>query len=223
VPGATADGAANVIVESAATLVNLAPKGRAVFAAEDIAALEPMLAWKDGAPLVARRASGRGETWLVTLPFAVDTSDLTLRPGFLALLDAWVAEARLRASPRRGDVGGAWTFAGKDITIEGPVGPVAIARDVAPGARAVARAVPALVGAYRITVDGRKELRVAAPPERELDLRPRAIGESAAGGATLGDNHAAVDVSWVIALSLLVLLAAEMALRLYAKTRPAAT
>jgi hypothetical protein len=84
------------------------------------------------------------------------------------------------------------------------------------------RAFPPLVGAYRIEIDGRKEIRVAAPPERELDLRTRATRESA-GSSALGDNHAAVDVSWAAALGLLVLLAVEMALRLYAKARPATT
>jgi hypothetical protein len=189
-------------------------------AAEDVGALEALLAWKDGAPLVARRALGRGEAWVVTLPFAVGASDLTLRPGFLTLLDGWIAEARLRAAPRRGEVGGAWSFTGHDVAIEGPAGPLALQRDAIPGAPPTVRAVPPLAGAYRITVDGRKELRVAAPPEHELDLRPRATRESA-GASALGDNHAAIDVSWAVALALLVLLGAELALRLYAKARPA--
>ena len=35
----------------------------------------------------------------------IDASDFALRPGFLALLEAFVAESRQRAAPRRGDVG----------------------------------------------------------------------------------------------------------------------
>jgi hypothetical protein len=219
-PGANPESAASVMSESAATLADLAPRGRATLAPEDVSAIEPLVAWKDGAPLVARRAMGRGEAWIATLPFAVEASDLTLRPGFLALLDAWVGGALVRAAPRRGDVGTPWTFTGRDVAIEGPAGPVAVTRDAPPAA--VARAVPALVGAYRIAIDGRKELRVAAPPQAELDLRPRATQENARGSA-LGDNHAAVDVSWAVALALLGLLALEMALRIYAKARPAAT
>ena len=48
-----------------------------------------MAKWTDGALLVGRRPVGRGEAWVVTLPFSVDASDLTLRPAFLSLLAGW--------------------------------------------------------------------------------------------------------------------------------------
>jgi hypothetical protein len=83
------------------------------------------------------------------------------------------------------------------------------------------RAVPPRLGAYRISVDGRDELRVAAPIARELDLRPRAAAQ-AAGTSALGDRHASVDISWAIALVLLGLLTAEITLRVWTKTRPQA-
>jgi hypothetical protein len=64
--------------------------------------------------------------------------------------------------------------------------------------------------------DGKEELRVAAPVERELDLRPRAAKSSADPGM-LGERRASVDVSWAVALVLLGLLTAEMALRVHAQ------
>ncbi len=219
VPGMNADSAAPLLADSAQSLVDLAPRGRITLAAEDVKLLEILAAWKDGPPLFARRSLGRGDAWLSTLPFAVDASDLTLRPGFLAFLDAWVGEARLRASPRRTDVGQPWLFAGAragDLKVDGPLGAVAVA-----GEAGVARVVPTRLGAYRIVEAGKSQLRVAAPVAREIDLRPR-TAVAATGGDGLGDRHASVDVSWAIALLLLALMTGEIGLRLRARTRLAA-
>lgn len=199
--------------DAAASLIDLAAKGRATLAPDDASAFEPVLKWSDGAPLVTRRARGRGEVWLTTLPFSVDVSDMALRPGFLSLLDAVVAGAKERSSPLRGDVGVPWVFAGaRDVEATGPGGRVAASRD-----DGALRLVPALIGPYRLTVDGTPELRVAAPVQREIDLRPRRVA-SAATASSLGGGVSVVDVSWAIALALLVLVAAETVLR--AVTRP---
>ena len=202
--------------EAASSLADLAPKGRAKLAEQDVSAYEPLLRWSDGGPLVARRARGRGAFWLTTLPFSVETSDLALRPGFLALLDAFVTEAKQRATPRRGDVGVPWTFAGaRSVETQGPQGPSVVTRD-----DGVLRLVPALAGAYRVTIDGAKELRVAAPLAREMDLRARAVAPSATSSA-LGGGVAIVDVSWMIALALLALVAGELAARAVVRARAA--
>ena len=148
---------------------------------------------------------------MTTLPFSVETSDLALRPGFLSLLDAFVSEAKLRASPRRGDVGTPWTFGGaRQVGAQGPGGTLTPTRD-----DGSLRLVPVLVGAYRISIDGTKELRVAAPLAREIDLRPRAVAVSATSAA-LGGGVAIVDVSWMVALLLLALVAVELVLRAFA-------
>jgi hypothetical protein len=194
--------------EAASSLADLSPKGRAKLAEQDVSTYEPLLKWSDGAPLVGRRARGRGDVWMTTLPFSVETSDLALRPGFLALLDAFVNEAKQRATPRRGDVGTPWTFAGaRQVEAQGPGGPLTAARD-----DGVLRLVPVLAGAYRVSIDGGKELRVAAPLAREIDLRPRAVASSATSAA-LGGGVAIVDVSWMVALFLLGLVAVELVLR----------
>jgi hypothetical protein len=75
-----------------------------------------------------------------------------------------------------------------------------------------------LTGAYRVTIDGTKELRVAAPLAREIDLRPRAVASSATSSA-LGGGVAIVDVSWMVALGLLGLVAAELIVRALAGVR----
>ncbi len=202
------------IAESAGSLVDLSATHRAVLDSDDAKAFTPFVAWTDGAPLVARRSLGRGDAWITTLPFSVSASDLTLRPAFLSLLDAWVAEGRARAAPRRTDTGATWAFTGAhDVRIDGPAGVVSTTRDAAG-----LRASPPLIGAYRIVVDGKPELRVAAPVQREIDLRPRAAAPQTATSA-LGDNHASVDISSRVALALLALLFAELALRAWTNRR----
>jgi len=214
--GADPASATGELTESVESLTHLGATRRAVLAADDTSAFEPIVRWTDGALLVGRRAIGRGAAWVVTLPFSIDASDLTLRPAFLALLDAWSEEARRHAAPARTDVGATWKFLGAhDVEVLGPQGALAVGRD--DGAASV---VPALLGSYRVTVDGQIETRVAAPDPRELDFRPRPAG-SAAPEATVGERRAAVDVSGEVALALLALTAFEMALRLWTSARDA--
>ncbi len=211
--GADPASGAPFVGEAAASLGDLGANGRATLAQDDAAAFESVLKWSDGAPLALRRARGRGEVWLTTLSFSVDASDLPLRPGFLSLLDAIVVDAKEHSAPLRGDVGVPWAFAGaKQVEAEGPGGRLAALR----GDGAL-RVVPTLIGPYRLTVDGAKELRVAAPAQRELDLRPRAVAPSATS-SSLGGGVSVVDASWTIALALLALVAAELVVR--AMTRP---
>jgi hypothetical protein len=208
VNGADPSSGSTALGEAAGSFADLGAKGRAKLAEQDATAFEPLVKWSDGAPLVARRARGRGEVWISTLPFSVDASDFALRPGFLALLDAFVSEAKQRSVPRRGDVGVPWSFPGAhQVEAVSPAGPVATTRE-----DGVLRVVPTIAGAYRVTVDGAKELRVAAPVARELDPRPRSVAP-AATSSNLGGGVAVVDFSWIVALVLLALLAAETAVR----------
>jgi hypothetical protein len=214
--GADPKSARSSLVEAASTWDKLQANDRTVLAQSDRDHFETMVAWSDGAPLVAKRTYGRGEVWLVTLPFSVDASDLPLRPGFLPLLDAWIDAARVRVSDRRTEVGEPWVFVsgGRTIDVRGPAGPVKVVRE-----GNLARAVPELLGAYEVTfTGGRKEQRVAAPVLRELDLRPRAVTESTLH-TQLGDTKATVDISWVVALVLLGLTAGELVLRVAVSRR----
>ena len=63
----------------------------------------PCFAGRDGAPLVARKARGRGEVWLTTLSFSVEASDLAA-PAWLSHAPRRCRDERegaIGASPRR--------------------------------------------------------------------------------------------------------------------------
>jgi hypothetical protein len=217
--GADASSVVGPLAESADGLAQLGASRRAVLAPQDAASFQPLAKWGDGAMLIGRREVGRGEAWVVSLPFSVDASDLTLRPAFLALLDAWTQEARSRAAAARTDVGTAWRFPGaREVEAKGPDG-TALAPADARG-DGVLSLTPAVLGAYRVTVDGREETRVAAPVEAELDLRPRPAGPGPQDAVT-GERSASVDASAEVALALLALTAIEMVLRLRTQARMA--
>jgi hypothetical protein len=206
-----------VLQGSAGGLEDLGAERRATIAPVDAAAFEALVKWSDGAPLVARRTVGRGEAWVVTLPFSVDASDLPLRPAFLTLLDAWVRAAVEHTAPRRTEVGAPWRFPpDAHVEVRGPTAPVTPERDDRGW-----RVTPEVLGSYDLSIYGKTERRVATPDVRELDLRPRSAAPEATA-ETLGQRRGAVDVSAQVAFVLLALLAAEMGLRLYARrTSPA--
>ena len=207
--GADPASAVGELAESASSIADLGTKYRTVLAPDDIGKFQTLLKWTDGAPLLVRRAVGRGAAWVVTLPLSLDASDLALRPAFLALLGAWEHESRERVAPKRTEVGTTWAFAGaRSVMVQGPAGPLALSRD-----EQGVRVVPELLGSYQVDVDGAPEGRVAAPVEPELDLRPRAI-DSQSGARGAGQRLASVDLSGHLALALLALIALEMGLRL---------
>lgn len=200
--------------ESLASFADLDPKGRVRLEDDDLASYDRVLDWSDGLPLVAKKKRGRGEVWLTTLPLSVDTSDFVLRPGFLALLEGFVRSAKERAALQRSDVGSIWTFSGaREVDVIGPNGKVPVVRQ-----DHALRFVPDLLGTYDIVVDGEKERRVAAPVASEVDLRPRAVA-SRTTSSDLGGGVATVDVSWMIALLLLALVAGELVVRARSQTR----
>jgi len=208
--GVAKDAPASFLGEATRSAVDLDAKKRTTIAPGDLASLDVVLPWSDGAPLVAEKNVSRGEGIVVTLPFALGASDLPVRPAFIALLDAFVASARSHASQRRAEVGATWSLPSGVTAAVGPDGPVEIARE---GGRA--KLTPALVGAYRLTIDGKQELRVAAPSAKEIDVRPRRVRAPEAA-AKLGATEARVDASAHVAVLLLLLLFVEMILRVRA-------
>jgi hypothetical protein len=78
------------------------------------------------------------------------------------------------------------------------------------------RIVPPRIGAYRITVDGKSETRIAAPILRELDMRPRST-QPEATAPTVRDRRGSVDASGPVAIALLALVALELALRIVSR------
>lgn len=211
VKGASKDASTDLLGEATRSLADLGAAKRATLAAEDIASLEVLIPWSDGAPLVARKSVGRGEVWLTTLPFALDASDLPLRPAFLALLDAFVTATHAHAAPRRSDVGATWTLPASATHATGPGGVAPLVRDAGR-----VKLTPSLIGAYHVTVAGHDELRVASAIAKETDLRTRRV-KSPADTSRLGATQAQVDASSSIAVALLVLMLAEIVLRLRAR------
>jgi len=208
---------------SAAGLDDVAPRGRAALAPEAAAAPAEVLArWKDRAPLVVRRPLGRGAVLALTLPLSADESDFVLRPAFLSFLERFVSNARARGGARRIDAGETWTFDGyRDVKVErvsyagaGEREPVAVAE-----VERRLRATPGLAGLYELTLDGERSTRAVSVPEREVDLNARRVVESARAGE-LGGAQTTIDASPYVALVLLLLVAAELLLRVLTRKQP---
>ncbi len=191
-------------------LDELHARGRVLLSEPDMRRYETLVAWGDGAPFIARRAFGRGEVWLTTLPMRADESDLPLRTGFLAMLDAFSEEVKTRSQEVSGPVGRAWRFGeNATVTVDGPRGPLApVAREHA------LTFVPDVAGPYTVSIAGTKEARVATIPEDEMAFEPKTVvGANATGAAATAAPR--LDVTWMVALALLFAFAIELGLRVW--------
>ncbi|HLV22803.1 MAG TPA: VWA domain-containing protein [Polyangiaceae bacterium] len=202
----------------AASLVDLAPKGRARLsnAAGDAQAAAR---WSDGEAFLLERDVGRGSVFTAALPSSVAVSDFALRPGFLMLLDHLIGEARRRSGPRRSVAGAAWTFPeSAKVQVVGPDGPLELRELSAPSGDGHAKlVVPATLGRHEVTIDGDRSFRVVVPSEAEILEQPR--DPTAKGLAQSAAQTTQVDASSELALLLLVLLAGELLLRSYRRYR----
>ncbi|HYJ08483.1 MAG TPA: VWA domain-containing protein [Polyangiaceae bacterium] len=194
----------------AQSLAELAPKGRALLDTALLPGTEVVGRWSDGKVLIARQERGRGLLYSIGLPVSIEVSDLSLRPGFLALLDHMVGEALRRRGPRTGVAGSEWWFpAGGKLQISTGGGTPLALRE-ADGQRV---ATPDTTGRYEINLNGVRETRyitlsaeeVLATAKQEL---PAAWLDSKAGGTARVD--ASPELGWL----LLALLAVEMLVRL---------
>jgi hypothetical protein len=183
--------------------------------------------WKDGAPLLLRRAVGAGLVLTCGLPASVEQSDLALRPVFLALLDQLLSEAEQRRGSGSSWVGERWVFpAARTISVEGPRGPLRLATE---GCDAAAQsstactpgeqsATPELAGQYVVTSDGVAQVRTARIDEREITDPPGSVRPATQESGS-GMDRGSVDASPELALVLLAAFAAELALRLGGEAR----
>jgi hypothetical protein len=206
--------AAAVFGAAAPSLFDLHPRGRATVDLPLLGnAARVVASWKDDAPWLIERALGRGFVFVITLPTSADISDLPLRPAFLTLLEKVADAARARNGAHRTTVGEAWAFEGaKSLEVTGPDKTRLRTTEDANGKSVV----PDRIGVYDVVLDGDKLIRLAAPAEREVDLRPRAARPETRASA-LGDIRAKLDVSSHIAVLLLALFVAELGLRIWAR------
>jgi Mg-chelatase subunit ChlD len=200
------------------SLNDLGAKGRARLDTALVPGAAVIGRWNDGKVLIARQERGRGLLFSVGLPVDVQTSDLPLRPGFLALLDHIVSEGLRRRGPQASEAGSEWWFAaGPTLSIEGPSGALAVRE-----ADSQRVATPELAGRYQIKLGGKPETRFAtlAPqeiltaPQRDLPATWRSAGSA---------GPPQVDASPELGWALLGLLGVELLVRgfrLFRERRP---
>jgi hypothetical protein len=217
------------------SLATIGRRGRARLDGMEIPGARLAGRWSDGVPFVLERAVGRGLAVTVGLPASLDESDLSLRPGFLALLDHLLHQAAQREGGKRTVAGGSWTFpSARRVTISGPAGVVAVTREPSDEACAergakpgcgdtVLRATAALHGRYAVHVDGATETRIATLDPAEILAEPRPPAAQSGAGAERGTTR--VGVSRELSMLLVALFAAELGVRLFrrwARRRPIA-
>ncbi len=195
----SADG---LLGEAASGLVDLNAKNRAVIGYEDAKSMTVLLRWNDKEPFLLKRTIGRGEAWVLTLPAAVDASDLALSTGFLGVLAAWSEAAHQSSGATSLEMGQSWSYANVR-SVESPSGKVDIKREA--GAY---RVTPSVIGVHTLTIDGKAETRLATVSRAELDMRPRALPATKEGSASSA-RQVRVDASPYIALLLLLGLLVE--------------
>jgi hypothetical protein len=217
-----------------ASLGGVARRGRVRLDGAEIDGARVVGKWSDGVPWLLERRVGRGLCLTVGLPVSLEESDLAIRPGFLALLDHVLRQADQRTGSRRTVAGVPWTFPdAKHVSVEGPEGILPIATAASEEAcadgngkcdRTVLRAVPGVRGRYTVHVDDETEVRTVTLESAEILAEPRA--PSANTSAEVGDGTALVSASRELSLLLVLLLLAEVGLRLVrrwaARTNPVA-
>src|SRR5450432_4110445 len=85
----------------AASLHELALRGRAGLSTTDLLGARILATFSDHQPFLTERALGRGALFTVALSTSVEHSNFPLRPAFLALLDHFLNEARTRRDAKR--------------------------------------------------------------------------------------------------------------------------
>jgi Mg-chelatase subunit ChlD len=229
-PGIATDSVAWLGPE-AASLSDLAERGRARLDGAELDGTRVAGTWSDGVPWITERRLGRGLCLTAGLPSSLDQSDLALRPGFLALLDHALKRADQLSGARRTVAGSAWVFSeAEQVRIDGPEGPVIVKAERSSGAcigpasgcsERAAIAVPAVRGRYTVRIDQRAETRTVTIDPTEITTPPQSVGARAAAAAR--GERAPIDASADVAGVLIALFAAELglrALRRWGRRRP---
>lgn len=207
------------------TLAELAPRGRALLAGLGLTGAEIVGTWDDGQPFALTRRLERGLVLTVSLPASALESDLPLTPGFLALVDHVLHEARLRRGPRTSKAGVSWLFPGATkVEVTGPAGPLptrVFTREARAGGGADSEqvVVPEYKGRYRVRIGPEEELRAVTIAAEEVLRKPH---EPSKGheGIVSQTTASRADVSRQVAIVIWLLFVAEFVLRLTRRPRP---
>lgn len=200
---------------SAEGVADLRPKARVLLEMPLFESARTLCSWSDQQPLFLEREVGRGVIDLVTLNFHLETSDLPVRPAFIAMVDAFLERVRERSDTATLSVGQPVLFrqlkgelgprVDRATTADGKTVPLDVSKGAMPEASSVGR--------YTFTVGDKTMTRLAFVDEAEIDFTPRPITEREQD-ASLGGRVEDKDVSSIVALVLLALLLVEAALRL---------
>ncbi|HEX7670790.1 MAG TPA: hypothetical protein VF395_14445, partial [Polyangiaceae bacterium] len=214
------------------SLRSVARRGRVRLDGAEIDGARVVGKWSDAVPWLLERRVGRGLCLTVGLPASLEESDFAIRPGFLALLDHVLHQADQRTGSRRTVAGVPWTFPeAKHVSIDGPEGALPVTTAASEEActdgngkcdRTVLRAVPAVRGRYTVRVDDETEIRTVTLESAEILTEPGV--PTAQATAEVGDGTALVSASRELSLLLVLILSAEVGLRLVrrwaARTNP---
>ncbi|HEY3665399.1 MAG TPA: hypothetical protein VGL19_05340, partial [Polyangiaceae bacterium] len=169
--------------------------------------------FSDHQPFLTERSLGRGALFTVALSTSVEHSNFPLRPAFLALLDHFLHEARMRRGATQSVAGSDWQFPlGATVSIDGPRGPLAPREQATATTGSQKVATPGLAGRYTLRIDDKREERVVTLDPGEITALPQKPPNSAAQARVAG-NAGSVDASPELGFVALALLALELGLR----------
>jgi hypothetical protein len=197
--------------ESASSLDALAPTSIVALEPAALEGTEVLCAFASGEPLLARRSTGRGAIWLVTTALDVASSDLPLRPAFLAWLDQLATSAGVRSGAPTIEAGESFVIAdATDVAaraLDRPDEQLPIER-----LGRVVRIPTARAGRYEVTVDGSRETRYVELAPREVSFAARAVRLPESRGVETDGTERTELSPWVAGI-LLLLLVAELGVR----------
>ncbi len=166
--------------------------------------------WSDSRAALVEHPLGRGIVWAVGLPVSTDTSDIGLRPGFLALFEYVIDATRQRGLTPITAVGRAWKFDRDErVQVDDPLGN-SLSLSAPQDSTSIEKSyVPPVAGIYKIRRDERTEFRLAHIEAQEITDRPdraRAVASSSVSAV-----RQRLDLSPHLALALAIIALLELA------------
>lgn len=192
------------------SLASLGSRGRALFDDAVNSQSQVLGRWTDGRVWLMERPLSNGKVNAVGLPLGLGWSELSLRPGFLALLSHFVDQSKQRGRSRGVVAGHPWRFFGEDaIAVVGPNGPLELVESRDAAGHLQRTAIPSEVGRYRVTTAGRTEERFVVLSAEELLDTAGNVTTAPAPSGSRAETHA-TDLSRFAAMVLLAVALLEL-------------